>query len=273
MNRSLKIVVSLLLLIGLSSILLAATADADPDALQIVTMTVTPDAESVTLKMTLNNTGSAAIDEFDLALAFFDGNGDQVYGYDNTIDGYTEEICNWYYAPSVAIAAGEDYLTKDIFTGYAGTVTIGAAIRYYHYVDGDYILIPESEWVWAFPGNETYYQTDNRSYYTSPPDSLYDSTNYDYFGNSYNYFLLDDYNASYYGKNQGGEWITSVEDNSPAALAGLQAGDLILFVDGVKSTENLYAVDYALSAITAGEKVDWVFERDGYVYVTRIANP
>ena len=273
MNRSLKIVLSLLLLIGLSSVLLAASADADPDALQIVSMTVEQDTDGVTLKTTLTNTGSAAIDEFSYALAFFDGNGDQIYGYANTLDGFTEEICNWYYTPDEAIGAGEDYLTKDIFAGYAGAATIGAAIRYYHPVGGDYILIPESEWVWIFPGSEAYDQTGSRDYYTSPPDSLYDSTNYDYFGNLYSYFLLDDYNASYYGKSQGGEWLTAVDENSPAALAGLQAGDLILFADGVKPTENRFAVDYALAAITAGEKVDWVYERDGVVYVTRIANP
>jgi len=273
MNRSLKFLLSLLLLIGLCSIFPAAFADSDPDALQIVTMTVTPDPDTVTLNITLHNTGSVAIDEFGLALAFFDENGDRMYGYDNSMDGYAEEICNWYYTPNEAIAAGEDFLTEDVFADYPGAETIAAAIRYYHPADGNYVLIPESEWVWAFPGYETYYQTDNRSYYLSPPDSLYSGTDYDYFGDFYNYYMLDDYNAAYYGKNQGGEWITKVDEASPAAAAGLQVGDLILFVDGVKPTENRYAVDYAMAAITNGEKVDWVFERDGCVYVTRIDNP
>src|SRR5258708_10143382 len=42
--------------------------------------------------------------------------------------------------------------------------------------------------------------------------------------------------ADYFGVKDGGLLITSVNDNSPAAKAGLKAGDVITAVDGEKVT-------------------------------------
>ncbi|MFH1512586.1 MAG: PDZ domain-containing protein [Bacillota bacterium] len=271
MKRSLRIACALFLILGLCSVLVAVSAAADPESLQISKIAVTQDGDNTALHMTLNNTGSAAIDEFGVALAFYDENGDRIFGYDATLEGYTGEVCNWYYAPEEAIAAGDDYKTEDIFAEYAGTADIGAAIRYYHIADGDYIMLPESEWQWTFPGFEAESGALQRVYYVSPPDSLYDTISSFYLG--YSYYLLDDYNAFYYGKNQGGEWITQVEPDSAAANAGLEVGDLVMFVDGVKPTENMYAVEYAMEAVVGGDAIDWVYERGGIIYTTRISNP
>ena len=272
MTRLCKTVCALFLLIGLCSILVAASAQADPDALAITELSIFSDSGNSVLQMTFQNNGSASIDEFGLALAFLDENGMRVFGYADTLEGYYDEACNWYYTPDGTILPGGTYETEDTFPNYAGASDIGVAVRYYRYADGYYVLIPESEWLWQFPDYLTSGPTYH-DYYTSPPDSVYDSTDYDYFGSLYKFYLLDDYNAAYYGKNQGGEWITTIPDDSPAADAGLQYGDLIIFVDGVKPTENLYAVEYALAAITNGEKVDWVYERDGVIYTTRISGP
>ena len=250
--------------------MVSASAQADPDALQITKIDVSTEGE-LTLEVTLSNTGTVAIDEFGLALAFLNADGEQIYGYEATLEGYTPEVCNWYYTPENAIEAGGTFLTHDVFTDYAGTSTVAVAIRYYHIVDGDYIMLPESEWFWAFPGYETDGYPADRPYYTGPSADVY--TSIEGFSLGYNYYLLDDYNAAYYGKNQGGEWIYNVDADSPAAKAGLQVGDLLLFADGVKPTENLYAVEYAMSAIMNGETVDWVYERDGVVYVTRVDKP
>ncbi len=270
MKRSLRIACALLLILSLCSVLVTVSAAADPESLQISQITVTQDGENTSLHMTLNNTGSVAIDEFGVALAFYDENGDRIFGYDATLEGYTDEVCNWYYTPEEAIAAGDDYKTEDVFTQYAGTANISAAIRYYHIVDGDYVLLSESDWQWIFPGSESESGTLQRDYYVSPPDSLYDTINDFYLG--YSYYLLDDYNASYYGKNQGGEWITEVEPDSAASRAGLEVGDLVMFVDGVKPTENLYAVEYAMEAIVGGAEILWIYERDGMIYTVGISN-
>src|SRR5207253_2107709 len=44
--------------------------------------------------------------------------------------------------------------------------------------------------------------------------------------------------ADYFGAKDGGLLITSVNDNSPAAKAGLKAGDVITAVDGEKVTSS-----------------------------------
>ena len=265
----LAIVLSFLLplFIGVSD----AFAASDPNALQISQIEVTQEAGSILLHMTLDNTGNAGIDEFAVALAFFDADGNRIFGYDSTLEGFTDEICNWYYTPEETIPAGDSYLTEDVFSNYEGTVIIGAAIRYYHIEGGTYVLLPESGWQWVYPDTQAERGDLPRTYYNSPADSLYDTL--EDFSLGYTYYLLDDYNAFYYGKNQGGEWITQIDTGSPAAEAGLTVGDLILSAGGIKPTENLYAVEYAMADVVAGEAVDWEYERDGVVYVTRIQTP
>jgi hypothetical protein len=270
MKRSCKTVCALFLLVGLCSALAVVSAQTDPDALAIREISITHDLEDTVLRMTFQNDGNAGIDEFGIALAFLDANGMRVFGYADTLEGYENEVCNWYYTPEETMAYGDTYETEDVFQAYASATDIGVAIRYYHYSGGEYILIPESEWVWLSPGYETSTVID-RNYYIAPSDALY--AQIDDYDPGYHSYLLDDYNAAYYGKNQGGEWIISVEEGSAAANAGLEAGDLILFADAIKPTENVYAAVYATADLLSGENVDWVFERDGTVYVTRLSNP
>lgn len=270
MKRSCKTVCALFLLIGLCSALAVVSAQTDPDALTISEISITHDSEDTVLRMTLQNSGNAGIDEFGLALAFLDADGIRVFGYADTLEGYYDEVCNWYYTPEESIGPGGTYRTEDTFQAYASASDVGIAIRYYHYTNGNYILIPESEWVWLFPGYLTS-SASNRSYYLAPSDAVYSQISE--FNPGYEAYLLDDYNAAYYDKNQGGQWIFGVEEGSVAANAGLKAGDLILFADGISPTENVYAEEYAIAAIANGEKVDWVYEREGSVYVTRLSYP
>ena len=271
MNRSVKTLVALLVLVGLCCLSLAAFAQTAPDALQITELDGTLVAEGTMLNVTLTNTGDTAIDEFGLALAFFDSDDNRLFGYNLTLEGYTDEVANWYYTPDEPILPGKEFLTEDVFTEYPDAVTVAAAIRYYHVSDGDYVLIPESEWHWELTGYGISAPEEARSYYGTPSDTVYDAISD--FNLGYNFYLMDDYNAYYYGLIQGGEWISSVDAGSPAAYAGLQPGDLVLYVDAVRPTENLYAVEYGLYAIMNGQTVDWVIERDGYIYVTRIEKP
>ena len=217
MNRFFKLLVSLLVLVSMCSALLAAYAQNDPLALQITEMEAMQTSDSLTLHVTLKNTGSTAIDEYGLALAFLNQDGSRFYAYESTIDGYANEICNWYYTPDGAIEAGDTYLTEDVFTDYADAATVAAAIRYYLPADGDYISIPESDWQWQLPGFIGYDTRYVPSYYLPPLSSVYDTIG-DY-SLGYNYYLLDDYNAQYYGKSEGGEWIVSIQDGSSAAYA------------------------------------------------------
>ncbi|MBN1778523.1 MAG: PDZ domain-containing protein [Clostridiales bacterium] len=272
MKRMLKTVIALFFILSLCSMLAAASAQSDPEALQISNVTVSHDADDIVLQVTMYNAGNSAIDEFGIALAFLDENYYQLFGYADTLEGYADEICNWYYTPDNAITPGGTYETEDVFAKYSETAVVAVAIRYYYAENSGYVWLPESQWQWIYSDIDVQSVTLNREYYTSPPDSLGTAID-DFYLGYHRFYLLDDYNAYYYGKNQGGEWIIRVEPGSPAALAGLQAGDLVIFADGVKPTENIYAVEYAMAAIVAGEKVDFVYERDGVIYITRITQP
>lgn len=277
MKRIVRIAITIFLLVGLCAAPLLAAAQTvprqttvtDPEAFQISTLSMIKEPRNLVLRMTFQNDGTYGIDEFGIAIAFIDQDSMQVYANTNTLDGYTGEVSNWYYTPDEEVKAGETYRTEDTFSGYTGVSEAVVAIRYYHHTDGDYILIPESEWVWMWSSDGSKTDIRGRSYYMQPSSAVYNLCKTVNLG--YLYYLLDDYNAAYYGKNQGGEWITEVTPDSLAADAGLEVGDLVLFVDGVKPTENIYAVEYALAAIANGETIEWVYERDGLIYTTKMS--
>lgn len=274
MKRTVRMIVAIFLLVGLCAAPLLAAALTvprqpeltDPEAFRIDSLSIAQESTGLVLRMTFRNDGARDIDEFGVAIAFVDPDGLQVYANDKTLDGYTGEVSNWYY--TAEIPAGDAYRTEDSFSGYTGVAEAVVAIRYYHKTGAEYILIPESDWVWKWSGDGSESDIRGRSYYTEPASTVYDLCETVNLG--YLYYLLDDYNAAYYGKNQGGEWISEVAPDSLAEAAGLIPGDLVLFVDGVKPTQNVYAVEYALAAIAGGETVEWVYERDGLIRVTQM---
>ena len=56
--------------------------------------------------------------------------------------------------------------------------------------------------------------------------------------------------------------LTGVREGSPAALAGLEAGDVIVAFDGSEVTD-LYAYSYALREKNPGDVVSVTILRDG----------
>jgi S1-C subfamily serine protease len=56
--------------------------------------------------------------------------------------------------------------------------------------------------------------------------------------------------------------LTGVREGSPAAQAGIRAGDVVVEFDG-DPIADIYAYTYALQAKQAGDQVTIVVERDG----------
>lgn len=65
-----------------------------------------------------------------------------------------------------------------------------------------------------------------------------------------------------FGYNGNGYKISGVTEGSPAAKAGMKAGDIIIKF-GTKTVGNIYDFMYAVQDFKAGDKVDIVLQRDG----------
>jgi len=268
-------IILLLISVFLSSTLVCAnaassqTALPDPDALQTQSVKLSRASKELVVRMVFSNAGDTGITEFGLALAFYDKNDKRMFALPNTLDGYVDDVCYWYYTPDDVIKPGKEYNTEDSFAGYLNAGKLDVAIRYYRLASGEYVNIPESSWVWFSTDGGIVDNTPNRTFYADPDASIFDLSGKVQIG--YHYYLLDDYNASFYSHSQGGEWLTEIEVGSMADSAGLMVGDLVVAVDGVKPTENTFAVEYAMAKIAQGESTTWEFERDGIIHTVDLA--
>lgn len=277
MKRGIGKFVTILLLISvfLSSTLVAASAASsqmaltDPDVLDPTSIRISRASKELMLRMAFLNAGEAAISEFGLALAFYNDNNERMFASPTTLEGYIDDVCYWYYTPDEAIKPGETYKTEDSFAGYLKAGKLDVAVRYYRKESGEYINIPESAWVWYSTDGGMVENKPDRAYYLDPEAAIYDQS--DGVNIGYHYYLLDNYNASFYSHSQGGEWISEVEVGSIADTAGLMVGDLVVTVDGISPTENVFAVEYAMAKIANGESIPWEYERDGSIHTVKLS--
>jgi hypothetical protein len=235
----------------------------DPDALQTTSVKIAKGAKGLILRMEFLNTGKSSITEFGVAFAFINKNQERVFAYPLTFDGYINEICYWVYNPQEAIKPGETYLTEDVFAEFTDVAEVAVAIRYYGKENGEYVNIPESQWIGFSSKDGVNNSVQDRTFYGDPDSATVEQVNKVTLG--YHYYLLDDYNAEYYAHSQGGVWIDEISIGGLADDAGFLVGDLIISVDGIKLTENNYAIVYGLEKIAAGESVEVEYERDGNI--------
>jgi len=244
-------------------------AQSDPDALQTTSVKVSKGSKGLVLRMEFVNTGESNITEFGVAFAFWNKSGERTFAYPLTLDSYADEICYWVYQTDEAIKPGETYQTEDVFAAFIDATVVDVAIMYYGKDNGEYVNIPESQWVGFSSKDGAYGAMPNRSYYADPDKSTVEQANK--VNPGYHYYLLDDYNAEHYAHSQGGEWIDEIDIGALADNAGLLVGDLVISVDGIKPTENIYAVAYGMAKVAAGESVELEYERDGSINTITIS--
>ena len=72
------------------------------------------------------------------------------------------------------------------------------------------------------------------------------------------------------GKDLRSYVVNHVVEKSPAALAGLVEGDLLLFIDDRPSTELNVSEIYKLMQLGDGKRIELLVKRNGNIFFTRL---
>ncbi|MBR6954768.1 MAG: PDZ domain-containing protein [Clostridia bacterium] len=142
------------------------------------------------------------------------------------------------------------------------------AITAYHKVSGETVRIPEDQQHWfAFgKGVTAGYQDIPVTPLTRKEEQLAAAWSL-----GVTSVYVDPEIAKFYGAREG-ELITAMEPGSPADLAGLKAGDVLLAIGDVRIFGGT-SVDRAKAAMAEGDTVTVLFFRNGSVWQTQLTRP
>ena len=148
-------------------------------------------------------------------------------------------------------------------TYYPNMTQMDCAVFSITLADGTYIRFPENDLRW-FCSSEKKYITFPKDRNTNcyPGDEIYEKGKADELG-IVTYNTLMSWHGEHYGYHNVGVVVTSVEENSIAAKAGLQATDLIVAVNGLTYEENPYTLTIGKAEMADTGKMTLTVERYG----------
>lgn len=247
----------------------------EPPALEITKVNVYKTYGSYHFTLDLKNNSEKDIDAFDIRIKAFNKYGDRVSAYNGNLylsnAEYEAEYSVQSYQGKKIKAGASKKMSKseefDLYT-YDGAVNVEVAITRYHTTDGETVNIPTNKWIWYSGDGAITYPVDDG--YVEPVVTTEDIAEAEKYLLGFTSMTIYDYIAPMYGKPSG-EYLDSV-DEGPAEDAGLETGDIIISIDGVRlNFEN--AIRYVKAKMKPGETYEVVYYRKGEYYTTEITRP
>ena len=216
----------------------------------------------ISFAVKLKNSSDIGIAEFDLRYRFFNGFGDRLYDYNNTIDEYSSELTVLSYSPIKEIKPKKTYTVKENYLNYLTAKEIQVAISYYRSSDGKEVIIPDNQLQWfsSKSGFITNLFADACTY-TKPSQEVISRS--ESFRLGIYHVLLHKEDASRVFFSRGGLWLSDVDKDSIAESCGLKTGDLVIKLDEVDALYDPYALEIAKARMADGKSVQCLVERNG----------
>lgn len=162
---------------------------------------------------------------------------------------------------------GSGKKVKDVFTlfgsDYPNATQLDCAVVSIWLADDTYIEFPENALRWFSSSEKKYINfPEDRNINCYPGDEIYEKSKSVKLGIEFS-TSLKSWQKEYYGYRHLGYLVMSVEEDSIAAKAGLQATDLIVAVNGLTYEENLRALTIGRAKMADTGKMTLTVERYG----------
>ena len=215
----------------------------------------------ISFSVKLKNFADIGVGEFNLRYRFFDGFGERLYDFVNTIDGYCAELLELTYSPAKEIKPRKAYTVKENYTNYSKSKEIQVAVSYYRRSDGRKIVIPDNQLRWY--SSKTGFVSGvfmNAPIYEKPSQAIIDRSAT--FKLGINSVMLHKEDSARFFYSQGGVWLTNVDEDSIADKCGLKKDDLIIKIDKTFTQYEPYALELAKARMADGNTVLCMVERN-----------
>ena len=222
-----------------------------------------------TISFTIQNKTGEKIDAFDFSLRLYSTYGERfLFGSVSDLVTIADELVFLDMSEERKTVSKNGTLQLGLTMGdyyFAGCMV---AITAYHTESGKTIHIPDDEYHWyAFGKGVTKgYQPRLVTELTDLENQLADAWDLGVTG-----VYVDSEIAEFYGSREG-LMINAMTEGSPADLAGLQAGDVLLAIGDVRIFGQT-SLARAKAAIGDGETVTILFFRNGAVWQTQLTRP
>ena len=226
--------------------------------LEITAVKLRKNNKGLTLSMDAQNHSTRKIVKVFYALDFRTQSGEQMF-FPQVTDGTGVPILSPYWERAWKInpgAKGSDTFSpavNGVNINDSGIDEIRCALVWIQFEDGSYIDIPDEQKYWF----------SSKSGYTEKPDITGNDAGLSHETREKAYSLslgfdqvqVSDFLRPWYGTTDAGMFVTSVEPDSAADRCGLHPKDLITEVDGIRWSEDLYALIRGQAKMADGETV------------------
>ena len=268
-----KICFAVVLLLILSFCVTCALADEltpEIHSLQITSVSLKKASSYIRWDVKLKNILGESIDAFTLQYKFFDKYGKRLFEYENSIDGYQNEIRFLSYTPKSPIKNKKTFTATERCAMYMNVGKMEVAISSFTTSQGRLVYLNEDQRIWHGSDKAVTSMPPDTTTHADPSDE--DIARGKTFAVGITYLSLLEEDAKYYLHEHGGLWLSDVAAGSLAEKAGLLRGDVLVAIDNKPlSDDTVYEIDLGKSRMADGNSATFELERNGSIYVCTLS--